>query len=85
MEWLNKTNKTLHCMRDNPYHGVPILGGLWGVKISDNNRKKLRKIRDGIFSDKFGSRDVKGLDQTLLKVHISQKLAFVTNKENIQY
>lgn len=30
-EWL-KTDKGFHIMRDHPYHGVPILGGMWGAK-----------------------------------------------------
>jgi hypothetical protein len=30
-EWL-KSNKQFHIMRDHPNHGVPILGGMWGVK-----------------------------------------------------
>ena len=37
-EWIN-TNKSLHIMRDHPYHRIPagnnqlgILGGMWGIK-----------------------------------------------------
>ena len=31
-EWL-KSNKTLHIMKDHPYHGgFPILAGMWGLK-----------------------------------------------------
>lgn len=31
-EWL-KSNKTLHVMKDHPYHGgFPILAGMWGLK-----------------------------------------------------
>lgn len=30
-EWL-KSDKLFHIMRDHPYHNVPILGGMWGVK-----------------------------------------------------
>ena len=30
-EWLS-SNKDFHIMRDHPNHGVPILGGMWGVK-----------------------------------------------------
>lgn len=36
-EWL-ESDKDFHIMRDHPYHGTPILGGMWGVKgkiISD--------------------------------------------------
>ncbi len=30
-EWLD-SEKTWHIMRDHPWHGTPILGGMWGVK-----------------------------------------------------
>lgn len=30
-EWLD-SDKTYHIMRDHPYHNVPIMAGLWGVK-----------------------------------------------------
>jgi protein O-GlcNAc transferase len=30
-EWLD-SDKEFHIMRDNPYHNVPILAGMWGVR-----------------------------------------------------
>ncbi len=30
-EWL-ASGKQFHIMRDHPYHGVPILGGMWGTR-----------------------------------------------------
>ena len=33
-QWL-ESDKTFHIMRDHPYHGYPILGGMWGMKIND--------------------------------------------------
>ncbi len=30
-EWLT-SDKKFHIMRDHPYHGYPILGGMWGAK-----------------------------------------------------
>lgn len=30
-EWI-ASGADLHIMRDHPYHGVPVLGGMWGVK-----------------------------------------------------
>jgi len=33
-EW-ERSDKTFHIMRDHPYHGYPILGGMWGMKIND--------------------------------------------------
>jgi hypothetical protein len=40
-EWL-ASDKTFHIMRDHPYHGFPILGGMWGYKHNKNyNIKQL--------------------------------------------
>jgi len=33
-EWEN-SDKTFHIMRDHPAHKLPILGGMWGMKIND--------------------------------------------------
>ncbi len=45
-EWI-KSNKTLHIMKDHPYHGgFPILAGMWGLK-KDNfsfNMNSLLKL-----------------------------------------
>jgi len=30
-EWLS-SDKDFHIMRDHPYHGIPILGGMWGSR-----------------------------------------------------
>lgn len=30
-EWL-ESNKNFHIIRDHPYHSVPIMGGMWGVR-----------------------------------------------------
>ena len=38
-EWL-ASNKTLHAMRDHPYHGVPIMGGGWGSKLDHPDRRR---------------------------------------------
>ena len=37
-EWL-KSNKTLHSMRDHPWHTVPIMGGGWGSKLDTHSRR----------------------------------------------
>lgn len=49
----------LHVMRDHPYHGVPILGGMWGVKGG-----KLKGIAHYI--EEFKPRSDKGQDQSFL-------------------
>lgn len=35
-DWLS-SNKTFHIMRDHPFHGFPILGGMWGCKQNTYN------------------------------------------------
>jgi len=40
-EWLLKTTYAFHIMRDHDQHGIPMLGGLWGVasnRLSINDR-----------------------------------------------
>lgn len=40
-EWLS-SDKSFHIMRDHPWHGTEILGGMWGVKYPKlSNMKKL--------------------------------------------
>lgn len=34
LDWLSE-NKTFHIMRDHPYHCVPIMAGLWGMKYAN--------------------------------------------------
>lgn len=36
-EWL-ASDRTYHVMRDHPYHNVPMMAGLWGVKAPVANR-----------------------------------------------
>ena len=36
-EWLN-SNKSFHIMRDHPWHGTEILGGMWGCKLTQEVR-----------------------------------------------
>ena len=44
-DWL-KDGASLHVMRDHPGHGnaMPILAGLWGMRLYSKNREKLKKI-----------------------------------------
>jgi hypothetical protein len=40
-EWLSKTTYAFHIMRDHDMHGIPMLGGLWGIalnRLSINDR-----------------------------------------------
>ena len=65
-EWLGG-GADLHLMRDHPYHGVPILGGMWGVRGG-----RLKQIRDQIRS--FCPTKAKGQDQVFLKDWIWPKV-----------
>ena len=57
-EWL-ASGADFHLMRDHPYHGVPILGGMWGVKGG-----KIKGIAGLI--KKFQPSKSKGQDQEFL-------------------
>lgn len=66
-EWI-KSKKSLHVMRDHPYHGIPygndrigILGGMWGIK---SDVLPLIDMIDKFRKDKELSY---GSDQTFLK------------------
>lgn len=37
-DWLENSDKNYHVMRDHPYHNMPILAGLWGVKKAGNTQ-----------------------------------------------
>ena len=41
-EFLN-SSKLVHVMRDNPYHNVPILGGMWGIKLTPDMRLNMEQ------------------------------------------
>lgn len=67
-EWLN-SGKTLHVMRDHPYHMIPagnnrlgILGGMWGIK---NN---VIPITEMIYKFKKSKEHNYGNDQSFLKM-----------------
>ena len=58
-EWLNG-DKTFHIMRDHPFHGFHILGGMWGYK--KNSKYNLKES----FSQ-FGPKDHYGTDYVFFK------------------
>jgi hypothetical protein len=66
-EWIN-SGKSIHVMRDHPYHRIPcgnnqlgILGGMWGLKGN------LISITEMIYKFPFSSHHNYGNDQTFLK------------------
>lgn len=66
-EWLS-SDKDFHIMRDHNYHGVLILGGMWGA-------------RNGVISDlkslteQFESQNMKGTDQDFLGKFVFPKVS----------
>lgn len=66
-QWI-ESKAMFHIMRDHPWHGTPILGGMWGVKAP-----LLRNIKELI--SKFDKGDFWQVDQNFLKLlypHIAQ-------------
>lgn len=66
-QWLS-SGAMFHIMRDHPWHGTPILGGMWGVKAP-----LLRNIKD--LMSQFDKGDFWQVDQNFLKLlypHIAQ-------------
>jgi hypothetical protein len=59
-EWLS-SNKDFHIMRDHPYHGVPILGGMWGCRNGLMKEIGLSKL-----IEQWGKYERKGIDQEFL-------------------
>jgi protein O-GlcNAc transferase len=57
-EWL-ASGADLHVMRDHPYHGAPMLGGMWGVRGG-----KLKGIAQAM--EEFHPSSDKGQDQSFL-------------------
>ena len=35
-EWRDKSNQSIHSMRDNPGHGVGLVGASWGTDLTRN-------------------------------------------------
>lgn len=61
-EWVN-SDFDFHIMRDHQYHGVPILGGMWGVK-----KGLLSNLEKMIFD--FEKGDFLGVDQNFLGKYV---------------
>lgn len=58
-EWMI-SNKSFHVMRDHPWHGTEILGGMWGVKYP-----KLKNMKDMI--EKYIKGNFWQVDQNFLR------------------
>ena len=64
-EW-SKTDLAFHIMRDNPYHNVDILGGMFGVRQNTPARKEERRGEFNKMIQKHGDNWSKGMDQLAL-------------------
>ena len=69
-EWLNKSKKPIHVMRDHPQHTIGILGAAWDTDLTRENSRKgwsdawKRMLKDPLINAK---RDKHGPDQFLLQ------------------
>lgn len=66
-EWI-QGGKDVHIMRDHPYHGTQILGGMWGIRGG-----KLNGLQTEI--DKFKPTRNKGQDQLFLREYVWGKIS----------
>lgn len=93
-EWL-KSDKTLHIMRDHPYHKFPILGGMWGYK--NNGKYNIKEMLEQFYNLKatnnYGT-DYEFLGNVLkpalkddILVHdpFFEKKDFPTKREDLQF
>jgi hypothetical protein len=71
-EWL-ESDASLHSMRDHPYHNVPLVGGGWGARLTeDTEREQWENVWEEILGDPdtYAVKDQKGQDQDILTNHV---------------
>ena len=85
-EWREKSNYSLHAMRDNPGHDFKLLGGAWDADMtrnivqSDGNmisaRRAWKTAWKNILKDSkaYSYRHLKGPDQDLIERYYTNKL-----------
>jgi hypothetical protein len=75
LEW-QLSQKSLHIMRDHPYHSEAIMGGMWGCRpretISTINREIYALIADNVFDR--NDKNVIGLETVIDDWLVQQKL-----------
>lgn len=69
--WIS-SNKKLHIMRDHPHHTFKILGGMWGMRVSDIIMSELVIEYLKNIGEVF-SYDMREIDQSFLKDIIYKK------------
>ncbi len=80
--WLD-SQKTIHIMRDHFEHAVPILGGLWGVKLNQE-RSWIKNISQYLLTPDAVRCYTGAGDQTFLEDYIWPR-ASIYNKITLEY
>ena len=65
-DWLSNSNATFHTMLDHPYHTVPVMGGLFGMRKRPEFQGKLFKAFSKM-CDNSTFASPKGTDQVMLE------------------
>jgi hypothetical protein len=90
-EWIS-SEKMFHIMRDHPYHGTEILGGMWGVKkpLLSNIKQLISEYKKGDFyqvDQNFLREKIYPLVKNTSFVHdeFFEKKRFPTNRINYEF
>ena len=64
-----KSPKLFHIIRDHPYHGTPILGGMWGIKrgMIEKIQVSIKKLYEMYLQIKPYNSRIAGYDQHFLR------------------
>lgn len=91
-EWI-ESDKLMHIMRDHPFHGYPVLGGMWGAKRGAF--KDMQNLIDNFStSDAYGTdyeffRQVGlphlGIDKILVHDEFFEKKKFPTSRNGYEF
>ncbi len=57
-------------MRDHKYHGVAVMGGMFGMRLDDVNAATLKEVFANMVKSSPRRRSGKGYDQTLLSKYL---------------
>jgi hypothetical protein len=80
--WLD-SQKTIHIMRDHIQHAIPILGGLWGIKLN-KERSWIKNISQYLLTPDIVRCYTGERDQTFLEDYI-WPYASINNKMTLEY
>jgi hypothetical protein len=81
-EWL-LSDKTFHIMRDHPFHGYPLLGGMWGYR--KNTKYNIKQLLDSFEpSNRYGT-DYDFFYSTLYPLILEDKIVHDPFFDNIPF